>query len=79
VAHRNGLSSDEDLQLALDVATYGGAAALRLPGYGLEPDCAADFILVDGETPPQVVIERPARHLVVKRGRVVAKDGTCVF
>ena len=78
VAYRNGLSSDEDLQLALDVATYGGAAALRLPHYGLEPGCAADFFLVDGETPPQVVIERPPRYLVVKGGRIVAKKGACL-
>jgi cytosine deaminase len=78
VAHRNGLSADEDLRLALDVSTYGGAAALRLPDYGIEPGCNADFFLIDGETPPQVVIERPKRHLVVKGGRVVAKEGACL-
>jgi cytosine/adenosine deaminase-related metal-dependent hydrolase len=78
VAHRNGLSADEDLQLALDVSTYGGAAALRLTDYGLTPGCAADFFLVDGETPPQAVIERPARWLVVKGGRIVARAGACL-
>jgi cytosine/adenosine deaminase-related metal-dependent hydrolase len=78
VAHRNGLSADEDLQLALDIATYGGAEALRLPEYGLEPGCAADFLLVEGETLPQVIIERPARWLVVKGGRIVAREGECL-
>jgi cytosine/adenosine deaminase-related metal-dependent hydrolase len=78
VAHRNGLSADEDLQLALDVSTYGGAAALRIPEYGLAPGCAADFFLVEGETLPQVIIERPARWLVVKGGRIVAREGECL-
>lgn len=78
VAYRNGLSDDEGLQLALDVSTYGGAAALRLPDYGITPGCNADFFLVDGEVPQQVVIERPARWLVVKGGRIVAREGACL-
>ena len=75
VAHRNGFSADEDLKLALDISTYGGKKGLRLPEYGIEGGCRADFFLVDGETPPQVVIERPARWLVVKGGRIVAREG----
>ncbi|MGE3913550.1 MAG: amidohydrolase, partial [Chloroflexota bacterium] len=78
VAFRNGLTADEDLQLALDISTYGGAKALRLADYGLEPGCNADFFLIDGETPQQVIIERPARWLVVKGGRIVAREGVCL-
>jgi cytosine/creatinine deaminase len=78
VAWRNGMTSDEGLEAALDVATYGGARALRYADYGLRPDCAADFMVIDGEVPAEVVVERPARWLVVKGGRVVAREGTCL-
>ena len=78
VAWRNGLTADEGLEMALDVATYGGAAAMGLTDYGLTPGSAADFVVVDGEVPAEVVIERPPRWLVVKGGKVVAKKGACL-
>ena len=79
VAYRNGMTSDEGLDAALDVATFGGAAAMRIPDYGVSAGCDADFVVVDGEVPAEVVIERPARFLVVKSGRVVAREGTCLI
>ena len=48
-------------------------------GYGLTPGSRADLVLVDGETHVEAVIERPARWLVLKRGRVVARGGVCLL
>ena len=36
VAYRSTFRRDEDIELALEAATYGGAAALGLPAYGLK-------------------------------------------
>jgi cytosine/creatinine deaminase len=47
--------------------------------YGLAPGCAADFVVVDGETHVEAVVERPPRRFVVKRGRIVARDGNCLL
>ncbi len=78
LAFRNGLSADDELELVLDVATYGGAAALRAADYGLTPGCRADFVLVDGENHVEALVERPPRWLVVNQGRIVARQGECL-
>ncbi|HUG14395.1 MAG TPA: amidohydrolase family protein [Thermomicrobiales bacterium] len=79
VAYRNNLRRDDEIELVLDIATHGGARVIGAQVYGLRPGCAADFVLVDGETHVEAVIERPARWLVVKRGRIVAREGTCLL
>ena len=48
---------------------------MELPGYGLEEGCVADLVLVEAEAVAHAVAARPPRKLVVKRGRVVARDG----
>jgi cytosine deaminase len=78
VGLRNNLRRDDELAMALDVVTVGGAKALGLTGYGLAPGCAGDVVLVAAETVAEAVAQRPGARTVVKRGRVVAKDGEVV-
>lgn len=75
VGLRNGFRRDEDIELALDVCTYGGARTLGLENYGLSVGCAADLLLVPGETVAEAVVTRPANRTVIKRGRIVARRG----
>jgi cytosine/adenosine deaminase-related metal-dependent hydrolase len=79
VGMRNNLRRDDELALALDVVTIGGAEVMGLEGYGLEPGCRADFVLVDAETVAEAVAQHPPRALVVKGGRVVGRDGKPTF
>jgi cytosine/adenosine deaminase-related metal-dependent hydrolase len=67
--------TEEDLALAFDVASHGGAKVLGLANYGLAVGCRADFFTVAAETLAEAVVSRPLRRLVVKSGRVVARDG----
>jgi cytosine deaminase len=69
---------DEDIELALDAATYGGARALGLRGYGLEVGAVADLVVVDARTAAEAVVTRPARDLVLRAGRPVARAGQLV-
>lgn len=78
IAYRNNLRRDDEIEMVLDIATWGGARVVGDEHYGLAPGCWADFVLVDGETHVEAVIERPKRHLVVKHGRVVAREGECL-
>jgi len=78
IAYRNNLRRDDEIELVLDIATHGGARVLGDAGYGLAPGNNADFVVVDGETHVEAVIERPRRRLVVKGGRIVARDGECL-
>ncbi len=78
VGLRNNLRRDEDVDLAFHVCTRGGADVMRIPDYGLAVGKAGDLVVVDGETITHAVVAHPPRRLVVKRGRVVARDGMCL-
>ena len=78
VAYRSTFRRDEDIELALDAATYGGARTLGLDGYGLTVGAPADLVVVDARTPAEAVVAHPPRELVLKRGVVVARDGALV-
>jgi cytosine deaminase len=75
VGLRNNLRRDDELALALDLVTTGGAKALNIPAYGLTPGCGGDVVLVEAETVAEAVAQRPGARTVVKCGRVVAVDG----
>lgn len=72
---RNNFRRDDEIELALDICTHGGATVMGLDGYGLVAGARADLVLVDAETVAEAVVAHPPRRLVVKSGRVVAKDG----
>ena len=78
LAYRNNLRRDDEIELVLDIATHGGARVLNDAAYGLAPGNRADFVVLDGATHVEAVVERPRRWLVVKGGRIVARDGECL-
>jgi len=75
VGWRSNFRRDEDIMIALETTTAAGAEVLRLPDYGLAVGCNADFLTVPGQCVPEAIMTRPERSLVVKSGRVVARDG----
>ncbi len=79
LAQRNNLRRDEEVELALDICTHGGAAVMAREGYGLAPGCWADAVLIEGESLTEAVANRAPRRLVLKRGRVTARDGAAVM
>lgn len=79
IGQRNNLRRDDEVELALDICTYGGAAILELADYGLETGCRADCLLVEGESLAETVVTHAPRKLVLKGGQVIARDGKCVI
>ena len=75
IGYGSNFRRDEDVELALDITTQGGAAVMGLADYGLEPGCRADFAVLDGETLTEAVVSRRPRKLVVKGGHIVARNG----
>ncbi|MDQ1012773.1 cytosine deaminase [Streptomyces sp. V4I23] len=69
---------DEELTDCYRVAAHGGADILGLAHADFAPGAPADFVLVRGECLPQVVVDTPRRDMVVRGGRVVARDGNLV-
>ncbi|VVJ15301.1 Cytosine deaminase (EC [Amycolatopsis camponoti] len=86
LAFTRGFRQDAHIELALAVATMGGASIMshdvpRLAGVSDRPGLAvgdrADLVLVDGETPTSAVMDRGRDRTVVHDGVVVA-DGLSV-
>lgn len=75
VGQRNGLDKDHEVELALAICTSGGAKVMALQGYGLGVGDHADAVLVEARNVPEAVVLCPPRKLVLKRGRVAARDG----
>ena len=76
---RNNFRTDPDVEHALWCCSYGGAKVMKLPDYGLETGCFADLVLVEAESVAHAVVSRPTRKLVLKRGKVVARDGAALI
>lgn len=72
VAYRSDLRNDNHIRLALDCATYNGAKILGLEGYGIEPGCKADLVVVPARNVAEAVVMHPPRTLVIRNGQVVA-------
>jgi cytosine/adenosine deaminase-related metal-dependent hydrolase len=80
LAYRSGFRDDPGIGLALRMATHGGAQAMSRGGdYGLHEGAQADLVLVEAETAAEAVCMHPPRRCVIKRGRVVARDGRALL
>jgi cytosine deaminase len=80
LAYRSTFRRDDDIELALDAATHGGAVAIGRRPYGesrgpIAVGDPADLVVVRSNTPADAVVARPPRELVIKGGRLVARDG----
>lgn len=75
IAYRSIFRRDGDIELALAAATSGGAAVLGLDSYGITAGAPADLVVVNAPTPAAAVVMHPPRDLVIKAGRIVARDG----
>lgn len=75
VGMKNGLRSDIELAHVLHVVSQGGADVMRIAGYGLAEGCNADLTLLTGETLAHAVVDVAPRPLVLKGGRVTARNG----
>ncbi|HWM73210.1 MAG TPA: amidohydrolase [Nocardioides sp.] len=71
VAYRSTFRRDDDIELALQLATYGGRALLGLPAEPWGVGSPADLVVVDVPTAAEAVVTVPERQLVIKAGRVV--------
>jgi cytosine deaminase len=76
VGYRAALLTDENLRLALALVTTQAAAVMGLPGEGICEGAPADLVVVRAAHVPEAVAAAPPRMIVVKRGHIVAEDGT---
>jgi cytosine/adenosine deaminase-related metal-dependent hydrolase len=75
IGYRQGLLADTDLELAFDLANGAAAEVLGFADHGLRVGAAADLVAIPAGSIAEAVAAHPARTLVMKRGRIVARDG----
>ena len=66
------------LASTFDMVSRTAADVLGVAGYGIGVGGPADFVVVEAGSLAEAVATRPRRKLVIKAGRIVAKDGVLV-
>lgn len=70
---KNNLRRDDELLMALDVCTTGGAVAMDRTQHALTVGGRGDVVIVEGETVGEAIVTHQPRSLVVTAGHVVAR------
>jgi cytosine/creatinine deaminase len=76
--HVAQMTSQAGQRACFDAVTVNNARILGLEGYGLEPGCRADFLLLQAGTPAEAIRLRAQRLLVVRGGTVVSRMAPAV-
>jgi len=72
--HVGHLSSREDMAWCFDAVTVNSARIMGLGGYGLEPGCKANFVLLQARDRIEAIRLRAHRLAVIRCGRVIARN-----
>lgn len=72
--HVAQMTSQQGMRQCFDAVTVHNARILGLEGYGLEPGCRADFVLLQARSPVEALRLRAQRLLVVRGGTVLARS-----
>jgi cytosine deaminase len=74
LCHTAHLAAPSEIEAAFDFVTYNAARALRLPDYGLDPGCKADFNVLAAPNLRQVLRLQQPPHCVVRNGKILARN-----
>ena len=72
--HVGQMTSQAAMRQCFDAVTVNPARILGLEGYGLEPGCRADFVLLQARDPIEALRLRATRLAVVRAGRCIARS-----
>ncbi|MNF76759.1 N-isopropylammelide isopropyl amidohydrolase [compost metagenome] len=72
IGYRSGFYSDEDLNVALAMATSAGATVMEKSDYGLKVGNEATFIVIKAANAAAAVAAAPAERRMVRRGELQA-------
>jgi cytosine deaminase len=72
--HVGHMTSRDAMRFAFDAVTVHPARVMGLDGYGLEPGCHADFVVLQAADPVEAIRLKAQRLAVVRRGAVIAES-----
>jgi cytosine deaminase len=71
--HVAQMTAPQEMRALFDAVTVNSARVLNLEGYGLEPGCYADMVVLQAADPVEALRLRATRLFVIRRGRVIAQ------
>ena len=71
--HVGQMTGTAEMLGCFDAVTRNAAKVMGLEGYGLEPGCHADLVVLQAADPIEALRLKPARLHVLRRGRVIAE------
>jgi cytosine deaminase len=71
--HVAQMTSQAGILQCFEAVTATPARILGLEGYGINPGCHADLVLLDAASPLDAIRLRAARRLVLRRGQVISE------
>ncbi|UCE52922.1 MAG: amidohydrolase family protein [Desulfobacterales bacterium] len=71
--HVAQITGVDQMRQIFEAVTFNGANVLGLEGYGLEPGCNADVVILQARNPQEALRLKPARLFVIRRGIVIAE------
>lgn len=74
--HAAQLSVPSEIDAALSAIRHAAARVMGAEGYGLEPGCSADLVVLDADNMHEALRRQAARSWVIRRGSVVAATDT---
>lgn len=71
--HVAQMTGQQSMRQCFDAVTETPAKIMGLDGYGLQPGCFADFVILDAANGIEALRLRPVRRYVIKRGQVISE------
>jgi cytosine deaminase len=71
--HVGQLTSREAMRFCFEAVTTNAARVMGLEGYGVEPGCQADLVVLQAQDPIEAVRLKATRLFVIRRGTVIAE------
>ncbi|NLP60610.1 amidohydrolase family protein [Paraburkholderia sacchari] len=75
LGYRSGFYTDQELLVALDMATEAGAAVIGKRDYGLKVGNEASFVIVKAPNAAAAVAAAPAERVIVRSGQFWGESG----
>ena len=72
--HVAQMTGQAQMQQIFEAVTTNAAKVMGLEGYGLEPGCRADMVILQARDPHEALRLKPARLYVIRRGKIIAES-----
>lgn len=76
--HVAQMTGVEQMRKMFEAITLNGAKTMGLDGYGLEPGCNADLVILQAADPIEAIRLRPPRLYVIRRGKIISRTSPAV-